>query len=135
MFFMNKSRCVRVLSIVVGMLCSIIMPAQNLPVLPIDNAVRMGVLPNGMSYFVVTNPTRKGVADFALVQRTGTENISDSASFRTVPVAREALNASPRSGGSSVQKFFVSHGVTPGKDGFVKVSEDFTEYSQFVNGG
>ena len=125
---MNKSRCVRVLSIVVGMLCSIIMPAQNLPVLPIDNALRMGVLPNGMSYFVVTNPTRKGVADFALVQRTGTENISDSASFRTVSVAREALNASPRSGGSSVQKFFFSHGVTPGKDGFVKVSEDFTEY-------
>lgn len=128
MLFMNKSRSLRVLLIVVGMLLSIIMPGQNLPVLPADKAVKAGVLPNGTRFYVVANTTRKGIADFALVQRTGTDNIPDSASFRTVSVARDALNALPRSGGSSVQKFFASHGVTPGKEGFVRVSDDFTEY-------
>ena len=128
MFFMNKRRGTRMLLIVVGMLLSIIMPAQDLPVLSADKAVRTGVLPNGTSYYIVANPTKKGIADFALVQKTGTANISDSASFRTVSAARDALTALPRSGGVSVQKFFAAHGVTPGKEGFVKVSEDFTEY-------
>lgn len=128
MFFMNKSRWIRVLLVVVGMFLSIIMPGQNLPVLPPDGAVKTGVLPNGMCYFIVTNPTMKGVADFALVQKTGLENIEDSTASRAISTAREALSVLPRTAGKSVQKFFASHGVTPGKEGFVKVSDDHTEY-------
>lgn len=110
------------------MFLSIIMPSQNLPVLPPDGAVKAGVLPNGMGYYVVANPTRKGVADFALIQRTGVENIEDSASFKAVGLSREALSVLPHTGGITVQKFFASHGVTPGKEGFVKVSDDYTEF-------
>lgn len=128
MVFMNKSRWMRALLIVAGMFLSTIMPSQNLLVLPPDGAVKAGVLPNGMGYYVVANPTRKGAADFALVQKTGLENIADSTVFRVVSLAREALSVLPRTGGLSVQKFFASHGVTPGKEGFVKVSDDHTEY-------
>lgn len=128
MVFMNKSRCKRALLIVAGMLLSIIMPSQTLPVLPTDSAVKVGVLPNGMGYYIAANPTGKGVADFALVQRTGLENIADSSAAKTISVSREALSVLPRTGGESVQKFFASHGVTPGKEGFVKVSDDYTEY-------
>lgn len=125
---MTKSRSIRLLFLVAGLLCSIIMPAQNLPVLPSDKAVKTGVLPNGTSYYIVSNNEAKGVADFALVQKTGTDNIPDTASYRTVSVARDALSVLPRSGGLPVQDFFMSHGVNPGREGFVKVTDNATEY-------
>lgn len=128
MFFILKSCNKRVLLLVAWLLSSIIMPAQNLPVLSPDKAVKAGVLPNGTSYYIVTNPTVKGVADFALVQRTGTENIPDTSSCKALSVARDALTVLPRSGGRSVQEFFTSHGVTPGRDGFVKVKDNTTEF-------
>ena len=104
------------------------MPAQNLPVLSPDKAIKAGVLPNGTSYYIVANPAVKGVADFALVQKTGMDNVPDSSSYRALSVARDALAALPRCGGGSVQEFFASHGVTPGKDGFVKVTDNTTEF-------
>lgn len=125
---MTKSRSIRLLFLVAGLLYSIIMPAQNLPVLPSDKAVKTGVLPNGTSYYVVSNNEVKGVADFALVQKTGTDNLPDTASYKAVSVARDALSVLPRSGGLPVQDFFMSHGVNPGREGFVKVTDNATEY-------
>ena len=125
---MVKSRSIQLVLFVVGLLCSIIMPAQNLPVMAPDKAVKTGTLPNGTSYYIVSNQAIKGMADFALVQKTGTDNIDDTSSFKTVSIAREALSVLPRSGGRSVQDFFMSHGVNPGRDGFVKVAGDATEY-------
>lgn len=55
----------------IGFLFSIFMPAQEIPKLPTDDSVAQGVLPNGMKYFIVENPTQKGLADFALVNRVG----------------------------------------------------------------
>ncbi|MBQ8855961.1 MAG: hypothetical protein IJ023_07445 [Bacteroidales bacterium] len=112
----------------VGLFSSIIMPAQNLPVMAPDKAVKTGTLPNGTSYYIVSNQAIKGMADFALVQKTGTDNLDDTSSFKAVSIAREALSVLPRSGGRSVQDFFMSHGVNPGRDGFVKVAGDATEY-------
>lgn len=128
MDFMMKSLVKCVLCVVAILSATITMPAQDLPVLPADKAVRTGTLPNGTGYYIVSNPTMKGLADFALVQKTGTANIPDSASFRAVSVAREALSELPRSGGASVQEFFTSHGVTPEKEGFVKVTDNSTEF-------
>lgn len=125
---MVKSRSIQLVLFVVGLLCSIIMPAQNLPVMAPDKAVKTGTLPNGTSYYIVSNQAIKGMADFALVQKTGTDNLDDTSSFKTVSIAREALSVLPRSGGRSVQDFFMSHGVNPGRDGFVKVAGDATEY-------
>ena len=128
MVFMKNSHSKRLLLFVAGLLSAIIMPAQDLPVLSPDKAVKTGVLPNGTSYYIVSNPTIKGMADFALVQKTGTENIADTTSYRAVSVARDALTVLPRSGGVSVQEFFSSHGVTPGKEGFVTVSNNATQF-------
>ena len=50
---------------------SIMMPAQTLPVFPKDGAVTTGNLTNGITYYLVTNPSMKGVADFALVGKEG----------------------------------------------------------------
>lgn len=125
---MVKSRSIQLVLSVVGLLSSIIMPAQNLPVMAPDKAVKTGTLPNGTGYYIVSNPAIKGIADFALVQKTGTDNLDDTSSFKAVSIAREALSVLPRCGGRSVQDFFMSHGVNPGRDGFVKVTGNATEY-------
>lgn len=114
---------------ILAMFCAAnLMPAQNIPVLPADPAIKTGRLPNGMSYYVIENNTIKGIADFALIQKTGTGNIADTSSYRAVSVAREGLSSLPRCTAPSVQSFLTSHGVVPGKDGFVKVSANSTEY-------
>ena len=105
-----------------------IMPAQNLVTLPADPSIKTGQLPNGTHYYIIENKTIKGVADVALVQRTGTGNIDDTSSFKAVSVARESLASLPRCKSSSLQSFMTSHGVTPGRNGFVKVSPNSTEY-------
>ena len=43
------------------------------PQLPSDPAVTYGTLPNGLTYYIVTNPSEKGMAEFALVRRKGAD--------------------------------------------------------------
>ena len=52
---------------IIGLVVAISLPAQKIHVLPSDSAVKTGVLPNGMTYYVASNPDFKGMADFALV--------------------------------------------------------------------
>ena len=100
--------------------------AADLPKLPLDPSVAKGVLPNGMSFYIVSNPTSKGMADFALVQRTGRMTSSD---IQAVEVAKDVLADVPMIGyGISPQKFFSSNGVSPGPDGFVRVDDNSTIY-------
>lgn len=101
-----------------GLFCTIIVPAQELPVLTPDKAISSGTLPNGTNFYIVANPSVKGLVDFALVQKTGTENINDTDSYRAVSEARKTLSSG----------FFSSHGATLGKDGFVKVKDNSTEF-------
>ena len=97
--------------------------AQQLPEAPRDPSVHNGRLPNGVSYFLVENPTTAGTADFALVQRTGRRILGESAGN----IARENLASLPRFA-KAPQAFLTSCGVAPSKDGFVKVSESSTLY-------
>lgn len=118
----------QILLLVIGLFVAIIMPAQNLPVLQADPAIRTGVLPNGTTYYIVSNSTIKGVADFALVQKTGTANIQDTASFKAIRTAQDALNSLPRCLAPTAQSYMTAHGAVPGPGGFVKVSENATEF-------
>ena len=80
--------------------------AADLPKLPNDPAVAKGVLANGLTYYIVSNPTSKGKADFALVQRTGKTTSSD---IQAVDLAKDVLAHVPTVGfGISPQKFFPS---------------------------
>lgn len=44
---------------------------QNMEPLPVDSAVRVGVLPNGLTYYIRHNETPKGQADFYIAQKVG----------------------------------------------------------------
>ena len=113
-----------ILLLLICLLTAVAATAQNLPLLPVDPAVKSGVLPNGMSYYLVTNPTTDGTADFALVQKAGTADAGEKA----LAAAKDALTSLPRLRNVSTQSFLASHGVAPGKDGFVRVSENATLY-------
>ena len=122
-----KSGLRQIFAIVPAILFSIIMPAQELPVMPADPSIVSGVLPNGMSYFIAPNSSYKGVADFTLVQKSGLENISDE-SGRAVMIARDALVRLPRLGSVPPHRFFTSHGSSPGAEGYVSVTDDATVF-------
>lgn len=105
---------------------TIVLVGQDLPKLPADPAVKHGVLPNGTSWYIASNPSSKGMADFALVQKTGTLQ-SDSTGC-AVTTAKDALAYLPGILDETPQKFLTSKGIAPGRHGFVKVSEDATVF-------
>lgn len=123
-----KNLNIRLFSVISGLLLAIIVPAQDLPILTPDPAVRHGVLPNGLNYYVVANPSVKGCADFALVQKTGFRTDPEADSTKAVSVAKEALAALPRLTSTSPQAWLASHGVTTSAEGFINVSEDATVF-------
>lgn len=102
--------------------------AQNLHKLPSDKSITRGTLKNGTEYFVVPNKSVKGMADFALVQRTGRSTEPGVSDTLAGDVAKETLGVLPRLSGRSPQAFSARHGVTTGENGFVKVTDDATVF-------
>ena len=45
--------------------------AQMIPQLPTDKEVRIGTLPNGLTYYIRHNEYPKGQADFYIAQKVG----------------------------------------------------------------
>lgn len=60
--------------ILVGMMHAVVLPAQDLPLMPQDPAIKCIVLPDGLTCFVAENHSSKGMADFALIKRDYTGN-------------------------------------------------------------
>lgn len=122
-----KSGLRQIIAFVPAILLSIIMPAQELPLMPADPSILSGVLPNGMSYYIAPNHSYKGMADFVLVQKTGLKNVEGD-SGNAVTLAREALVKLPRLGSIPPHRFFSSHGSDPGAEGYVSVTDDATVF-------
>ena len=51
------------------LLSSFMMHGQGLPSLGTAPEIKRGSLPDGIQFYLVTNPDRNGYADFALVER------------------------------------------------------------------
>lgn len=132
---MMKLQNIKWLYVLSGLLVSMNLMAQELPVLPSDPSVARGVLPNGTAYFIAENPTVRGAADFALVQRTGTE-VSDSCGD-PVASARDILAGKTMIRSKGPQSFFVRHGVVSGEKGFVEILPNATVFrfeEMFISG-
>ncbi|MGN0210382.1 MAG: M16 family metallopeptidase, partial [Muribaculaceae bacterium] len=52
-------------------ICAFAQGPDQMQELPLDPAIRTGVLPNGMTYFIRHNETPKGQADFYIAQKVG----------------------------------------------------------------
>ena len=120
----------QIIALISALLFAKNMPAQNLPKMPADQAVTAGVLPNGLSYYIVPNAYEKGLADFALVQKTGFLSVPDSmaADGDARVAALQALESVPRLKNDSPQDFFIRHGSAPGRNGYASVNEDATVF-------
>ena len=77
------------ISCLILILIPIMMQGQNLPFLPAAPEITTGILPDGISFYLVENKARTGFADFALVQRSvGDETTTYR--FQNVPTHLES---------------------------------------------
>lgn len=94
------------------------MSAQSLPPLDKASEIAVGTLPNGISYYVVSNSSKKGFADYALVQK-GTSDPS---------VSRKALVNLPHLGTRIPYKFVSSYGSSCSREGYISYTENSTRF-------
>lgn len=80
---------------------------ESLPSLKADPAVQEGVLPCGIGYLIAANPSVKGVADIALLQRACQNEITVSQNY-------------PFLQGRSLSDFLSGKGVVPGVKGYAE---------------
>lgn len=112
---------VRILFLTAAMLVVFGVPlakAQGVKKLPADSKIVTGTFPNGINYYVVSNPAEKGFADFALVYR----HSADAGDY--VDVSRTILSNQGRIQSRSLQKFLSSNAVAPTRKGYVECSDD-----------
>ncbi len=95
---------------------SINMPAQNLPPLQKDASITKGELSNGISYYLVTNTTMKGVADFALVRKGMTDTLA----------ARAELVSLPHFNKTIPYKFLSRKGIGCRPEGYISYQDNAT---------
>lgn len=99
------------------------------PGLPQDPALSTGLLPNGITYYIVSNPSEKGLAQFALVtRRDADEPLQDVVSH-----ARKSMTRIPRFGDRTVRDYLAGAGPSVSlcrgvPSGLAEVSEDATVY-------
>ncbi len=119
----------QIFTILTALCIPIIMPAQDIPVLPGNPAVVKGMTPNGMTYYLVSNPTTKSVADFALIQKTGRLTApEDSSQTRAADLAGKAFSSLRRVGPEHAKVCMAHLGVIPGRNGFSEVTDDATVF-------
>lgn len=93
--------------------------AQPLPALPKASEIEAGTLPNGIAYYIISNPAAKGRTDYTLVQR-GQKNLSQS---------RANLSRLPHFRNASPYRFFANNGSGYSADGYISADSDCTIYS------
>ena len=112
-------RCCKFFALVFWLFAfSISVPAQDLPALAPDGSVATGVLENGISYYIVTNPSQSGHADFALVRK----GIADTLS------ARKELSSLPHFNKTIPYKFLSRKQIGLRKEGFMTYDEGSTVF-------
>jgi len=107
----------KLLPFCLAIFCFLQLNAQDLPLFPPDGAYVRGVLPDGIGFCLITNPSTKGVADFALLQRV--------CQTQGKEFAREVLTSTPRFGKRSLQSQVCDNGAGFAEEGLIKTDDDY----------
>mgnify|MGYP002515559681 CR=1 FL=1 len=103
--------------------------AQNTQYVPMDTAVRHGVLPNGLTYYVQANAEPKGRANFYIAQKVGStleeENQRGLAHF----LEHMAFNGTKHFPGKAMLDYLQRNGIKFGADINAYTSFDETVYN------
>lgn len=90
--------------------------AQGLPTLGKASEITTGELPNGISYYIVSNKSLPGFADFAIVQPSRTDRTG----------ARNDLVSLPHFERRKPWRFLAEHGIRYGERGYIQNLRDAT---------
>ena len=114
----------------VAFVCTTAMVAQDmqLPAIPIDPAVRIGKLDNGLTYYIRHNGYPENVANFYIAQRVGSIQEDDSQRGLAHFLEHMAFNGSEHFKGNGIIEFTRSLGVEFGSDLNAYTSIDQTVY-------
>ena len=109
---------------------SVVMVAQEMqmPPIPVDPAVRIGKLDNGLTYYIRHNEYPEHVANFYIAQRVGSINEDDSQRGLAHFLEHMAFNGSEHFKGNGIIEFTRSLGVEFGSDLNAYTSIDQTVY-------
>ncbi len=104
------------------------MVAQEMPPIPVDPAVRIGKLDNGLTYYIRHNEYPEHVANFYIAQRVGSINEDESQRGLAHFLEHMAFNGSEHFKGNGIIEFTRSLGVEFGSDLNAYTSIDQTVY-------
>ena len=118
----------RILLTVALLVISIMMPAADLPSLPVAPQIKTGMLDNGIAYYLVTNHTEKGKADIALVQKSGFGDETPLTAGSTAVHAMGSLTMLPHFRSDTPFSYLSRNCIWPGPSGYVESYPDATIY-------
>ena len=101
----------------------------SMPPLPIDTAVRIGKLPNGLTYFIRHNEEPKGRAEFYIAQKVGSMQEEDSQQGLAHFLEHIAFNGTKHFPGKGIINFLESIGASFGGNINAYTSFDRTVYT------
>ena len=99
------------------------------PTLPVDTAVRIGKLPNGLTYFIRHNEEPKGRAEFYIAQKVGSMQEEDSQQGLAHFLEHIAFNGTKNFPGKGIINFLESVGASFGGNINAYTSFDQTVYT------
>ncbi|MCC8119535.1 MAG: insulinase family protein [Bacteroidales bacterium] len=103
--------------------------AQQMPPIPVDSAVRIGKLPNGLTYYIRHNETPKGQADFYIAQKVGSILEDDNQRGLAHFLEHMCFNGTENFPGNQVIDWLESVGVKFGRNLNAYTSIDETVYN------
>ena len=114
---------------IVSAVTAIAQESPQLPLLPVDSAVRIGHLPNGLTYYIRHNEYPADVANFYIAQRVGSINEDDDQRGLAHFLEHMAFNGSEHFEGNGIIDYTRSLGVQFGRNLNAYTSIDETVYN------
>ena len=109
MIIMMKKAYILTIICIAMFFCPSVFSGQEIPSLPDDPNISRGDLPDGISYYIAVNASRKGMADYALVRKGW-----DAEKCRIL------LDSLPKFAGRAPASFLAGNGIGYGRKGYVQ---------------
>lgn len=103
--------------------------AQQMPPIPVDTTVRIGKLPNGLTYYIRHNEYPKGQAEFFIAQKVGSINEEDNQRGLAHFLEHMCFNGTKNFPGNQVVSWLETKGVKFGQNLNAYTSVDETVYN------
>lgn len=91
--------------------------------IPIDSTVKVGVLPNGLTYYIKRNNWPENRACFYLAQRVGSLQEEDNQRGLAHFLEHMCFNGSEHFSGNGVDRFFESIGANDGVNAYTSIEQ------------